>query len=135
MESWTSLLSSVGITGGKQSSFLAGRWSRSYTRRVGPTVEAEDRPLENLVSNGSCVSIAVRLKQMMWGLISSDVGLSTGDLFLTCPFQLQHAMFQTGELHLPASFSLSCPLQMQRAIFQTDELHPQANERPPRLER
>ena len=76
MESWTSLLSSVGITGGKQSSFLAGRWSRSYTRRVGPTVEAEDRPLENLVSNGSCVSIAVRLKQMMWGLISSDVGLT-----------------------------------------------------------
>ena len=41
----------------------------------------EDRP--SLILNGSCVSIAVRLQQLRASVSS-------------CPFQKQHAVFQTG---------------------------------------
>ena len=65
--------------------FLQGTTTRAIG--FGRVVE-EDNPI--LISNGSCVSIAIRLKQL-----KSSVS--------TCPFQIQHSIFETDELHPPAN--------------------------------
>ena len=46
--------------------------------------------LSELITHGSCVSIAVRFKRLTASVSTS-------------PFQIQHTLFQTDELHVPAN--------------------------------
>ena len=74
----------------KRGRFYSTTLRRWYTSRFDRMVQ-EDRT--NLISHGSCISVAVRLKRLR-----PSVSL--------CPFQIQHAVYQTDELHPPAK---ECP--------------------------